>query len=378
MTSSTSPAPWPAKPLVCVLFGGVSTEHLVSCRSAANLLSGLRTAGFPVVPVAITRDGRFVRYDGPDDAILSGAWETDPGRWFRAEFPAGGIAGLSPGDFLAAVCGRMPDVVFPAVHGINCEDGALQGFLELTGLPYVGSGVLASAAGMDKLCTRKLLRTARIPQCRHLAVRRDAIRTDPEGESDRIAARLGFPCFLKPSNGGSSVGTRKVDDRASLPEALRDVAEYDREIVAEEYVNGREIEVAVLGNDRPKAAPPGEIVPSAAVAFYDYQAKYFLADGAAVEVPASLPPALAARVRRMAVRAYRALGCAGLARVDFFLERGTDRLLVNEINTLPGFTAISVYPKAFEAAGVPLPKLAARLVRLAYEDKAARQRRMAP
>jgi D-alanine-D-alanine ligase len=360
---------------VAVLFGGVSTEHLVSGRSAYNLLQALREAGFETVRIGITKGGRWVRYEGPDETIRDCTWEKGLVEYGYPALLHAGPLGMLPGDFLRAVAGCDVDVVFPAVHGINCEDGTLQGFLELTGIPYVGSGVLASAACMDKLYAKRLFREARLPQVPYTSATRAEIRRDAARTAKRVAEKVGLPCFLKPANGGSSVGTCKAADLPALEAALRDVAAYDRTVVVEAFVACREIECAVLGNDRPKAAVLGEVVTAAGVDYYDYEAKYFKAGDAQVLVPAPLPEDVAVRIRRLAVRAYKALGCAGLSRVDFFLDPRTGKVYLNEINTMPGFTAISVFPKAWAASGLPVDRLAARLVRLAVEEKKAKARK---
>lgn len=356
---------------IMVLFGGVSTEYIVSLRSAYNIIGGLRRAGYRLVRVGIAPNGDWLRFDGPDEDILTDDWQKSA-RAAAASSLAMPVR--SPRDFLVSLCGCLPDCIFPAVHGINCEDGALQGLLTLAGIPYVGCGILASAAGMDKLHAKTIFRQARIPQCRYTSARRDEIARQPESVADRVAAAVGYPCFLKPSNGGSSVGTCRAADRAELIAGLQEVCKYDRNVVIEEYVRAREIEVAILGNDRPRAAVVGEVATSEQVEYYDYQAKYFMSDGAAVIVPAQLDPATAARVRRLAVKAYKALGCAGLSRVDFFLTRDDNRLLINEINTLPGFTPISIFPQAFAMSGIPLDKLVSRLCRLAIEENKATAR----
>ncbi len=356
---------------VLVLFGGVSTEHLVSLRSAFNIISGLRRAGLTVLPVGIARNGDWLAYNGPDESIPDGSWE-QLAREQESHRPATPVR--SPRDFLTQFHGQAPDVVFPAVHGINCEDGTLQGLLELSGLPYVGCGVLASAAGMDKLHAKMIFRAARIPQCKYLAVTRAAIARNPEAVARKVAAKIGFPCFLKPSNGGSSVGTCRADDMASLASALAEVSTYDSTVIIEEFLVAREIEVAVMGNESPKAAVIGEVQTSESVQYYDYEAKYFKADGAEVLVPANLTPEMATRVRRLALKAYKALGCRGLSRVDFFLTRDGGHLYLNEVNTLPGFTPISIFPKAFAASGIELDALVKKLCQLAIAEKKSRAR----
>jgi D-alanine-D-alanine ligase len=362
---------------VLVLFGGVPTEYQISLRSAYNIIGGLRQAGYRLVRVGITPKGDWLRFDGSDEAILKDAWQDEANAAATAaEFASGAVRAVhSPRDFIISLCGCQPDCIFPAVHGINCEDGALQGFLTLTGIPYVGCGVLASAAGMDKLHAKMVFKYARIPQCRFTSASRAEISRNPAAAADRVAAAVGYPCFLKPSNGGSSVGTCKASDREALIAALKEVSTYDRNVLIEEFVRAREIEVAILGNEKPKAAVIGEVATSDKVDYYDYEAKYILADGAATIIPADLEANVAARVRRYAIKAYKALGCAGLSRVDFFLNRDDGRLMINEINTLPGFTPISIYPKAFAASGVPLDKLVKRLCQLAINEQQAASRR---
>ena len=359
---------------IMVLFGGVSTEHIVSLRSAFNIIGGLRKAGYRLVRVGITPGGDWLRFDGSDEDILNNNWQ-DAARAAADAAPADSLP-RSPREFITRICGCLPDCIFPAVHGINCEDGALQGLLTLAGIPYVGCGILASAAGMDKLHAKTIFKQARLPQCRYTSARRDEISRDAGAVADRVAAAVGFPCFLKPSNGGSSVGTCRAGDREELIRNLQEVSAYDRNVVVEEFVKAREIEVAILGNDKPRAAVVGEVATSDQVEYYDYEAKYFMSDGASVIVPALLEPALAARVRRLAIKAYKALGCAGLSRVDFFLTRDDGRLLINEINTLPGFTPISIFPQAFAASGLPLDRLVKKLCQLAideYRDSARRE-----
>lgn len=265
------------------------------------------------------------------------------------------------------------DVVFPIIHGTTGEDGALQGFLEMLGLPYVGAGVTASAVGMDKSLFKALLRDAGIPTPRAVVFHRatdDASGDLPRGAKEVRAAGLDLPLFVKPANGGSSVGVTKVKDWAALSDAIETAFRYDDRVLIEEGIDGRELECAVLGNDRPRASIPGEIVPGHE--FYDYDDKY-REDKAKLLIPAPVTPAIASEVRRLALEVFRLCGMSGMARVDFFLERGTDRVLVNELNTLPGFTAISMYPKLWEASGLPLPLLLDELIRLALERQGRRE-----
>jgi D-alanine-D-alanine ligase len=357
---------------VLVLFGGVSTEYAISLRSAYNIIGGLRAAGYRVVRVGITPQGDWLRFDGPDEAIAADTWQN------LAQAAADQAAVLpirSPRDFIVALCGCVPDCVFPAVHGINCEDGALQGLLRLSGLPTVGCGVLASAACMDKLHARQVFRAAHIPQCKATSATREQIRRNAASVAERAARKVGYPCFLKPSNGGSSVGTCRADNLEELVAALGQASQYDRVVLIEAFVQAREIEVSILGNDNPRIGAVGEVATTAAVAYYDYEAKYLRDDGAAIHVPAELDETTAARVRRYALKAYKAMGCTGMARVDFFIERGTGAVLLNEINTIPGFTPISIFPKAFAAAGLTLPALVRRLCQLAIREHQALSRR---
>lgn len=346
---------------VVVLYGGRSAEHEVSVQSARNVVEALGTAGVAVVPVRISREGawRRVTADGLDrEAAGEGA----------AEGPE--VLAVSGGEGRARLLRRTDaaveaegEVVFPVLHGTYGEDGTVQGLLEMLDVAYVGAGVLGSSVGMDKDVTKRLLRDAGLPGPR-FEVLRASDRSGARFAS--LAERLGSPVFVKPANLGSSVGVHKAGDEGSLLAALDDAFRYDRKVLVEEFIEGREIECAVLGNDEPQASVPGEIVPRHE--FYSYDAKYVDADGAALLAPAPIEPDVADRVRDLAVRAFRALCCEGMARVDFFL-RGRDELLVNEINTIPGFTRISMYPRLWEVSGVPSPTLVRRLVDLAIERR---------
>jgi D-alanine-D-alanine ligase len=355
---------------ILVLFGGVSPEYAVSLRSAYNIIQGLRTAGFNVVPVGITQSGEWLRHEGSDQAIVDDQWEA-----LAQNRKSRNLAQVfSPRSFIQSIAGCDPDCIFPAVHGVNCEDGALQGLLTLSGFPYVGSGVLASAACMDKVHARKIFRDAGIPQCAFTAATRSEIETEPQRIVQRVIQTVGFPCFLKPSNGGSSIGTCRVSDPETLGRALRTVSRYDRVVLIESFVKAREIEVSVLGNDQPDIGHIGEVKTNDSVDYYDYETKYLSDDGAQVIVPARLDELEKKMICDYAIRAYTSMGCAGLARVDFFIEQETHSILLNEINTLPGFTPISIYPKAFNSAGVSLPELVTRLCDLAIEAHAMTKR----
>ena len=355
---------------VAVVYGGRSGEHEVSLRSAAAVISHLDAQRYEVVPVAIDKEGRW--RTGPDSLDVLDRAQRDlapiPPHGFEVTLVAdptrGGLVPLDGGPPIPV------DVVFPVLHGTYGEDGTIQGLLELAGLPYVGAGVLASAVGMDKAAMKSIFRDAGIPVCRWLVAR---VGAEPvTAIARRVEAELGFPCFVKPANLGSSVGITKVKQPARLADALAEAGAYDAKVVIEAAVRGREFECAVLGNEEPEASVIGELVPSRE--FYDYADKY-VENGARVLIPGPLPDTTAAAMRAMAIRTFQAIDCAGLARVDFFLEQGTDRILVNEINTMPGFTAISMYPKLWEASGLPFSGLLDRLIALACDRHSARSRR---
>ncbi len=349
---------------VGVIFGGRSGEHDVSLLSAQSVLAALDPQRFEAVPFCITREGRWLL---PQDAAraLRGEPETAPG--VSLAVVPGAERRLVPtgnGAATPALLSRL-DVVFPVLHGPNGEDGTLQGFLELCGLPYVGAGVLGSALGMDKITQKDLLTRHGLPVTDYVAVLRHQWQQDPAGTATAVAARLGLPCFVKPANLGSSVGVTKASTDQDLVEGLAAAAALDRRLICERAVaNCREIECGILGNERPEASVLGEVLPRRE--FYDYKAKYG-ERGADLVVPAELPAEVAAEVRSMALAAFRVLDCAGMARVDFFVERGSHRVLVNEVNTIPGFTATSMYPRLWEASGVSYRCLLSRLIDLALE-----------
>lgn len=362
---------------VAVLFGGRSGEHEVSVVSAASVMAAMDRERFEVVPVGVSKSGRWLL---PDDlAALQAAGRVDDGMGTPlAVVPGGGAEALIPADAGSGRDGRGPgriDVVFPVLHGPNGEDGTVQGLLELARLPYVGSGVLGSATGMDKGAMKDIFGRRGLPQVDWLLLRRRDWLSARAETTARIEAELGYPCFVKPANLGSSVGISKARNRGELHDAMDLAAGYDRRLVVERAVDAREIECAVLGNDDPLASVPGEVIPSRE--FYDYEAKY-LDDRSRLLIPAPLPAETARRVQELAVRAFQALDCAGLGRVDFFLERETGRLLVNEINTLPGFTAVSMYPKLWEATGLGYADLVTRLVELALQRHRDKDFRPAP
>jgi D-alanine-D-alanine ligase len=364
---------------VGVLFGGRSGEHEISLRSALTVMSAMDPARYDVVPIGIGRDGRWhLEHDAlrllgqraPRLAALEGGGPPvtllpHPDSRALVSVPeSNSTAVATPSG--AAMPGPL-DVVFPVLHGTYGEDGTVQGLLELAGIPYVGAGVLGSAVGMDKDTQKRLLRDARLPIVRYFALAR-AEHDDNPALASRLARKLGYPVFIKPNALGSSIGVHKVKRPGELANALKDAFQYDRKVLLEASCAGRELECAVLGNERPEASIPGEVVVAHGHEFYSYDSKYVDPDGADIKIPADLPARVASRVRTLAVAAFKALSLRGMARVDFFASRDLRRILINELNTIPGFTAISMYPKLWEASGLPLPKLIDRLIQLALDD----------
>jgi D-alanine-D-alanine ligase len=352
---------------VAVLFGGRSGEHDVSLMSARGVLDSIDRDRYEVVPIAITRSGRWLPPAGAA-ALLAGAPAPEPdgvpsGTALVADPSARALLTYGPDGAPAEPLLQRFDVVFPVLHGPYGEDGTVQGFLELANIPYVGAGVLGSALGMDKGKMKEVLRYHGLPVPDWVAFRRWQWGQEREAVL-RAASGFGFPCFVKPANLGSSVGISKAHTPDELPAAIAEAFRHDEKILVEPFVDGREIEVAVLGNHHPRASVPGEIVPCNE--FYDYRAKYL--DGRSeLHIPAPISAAQAQRCRDLAVAAFLALECSGLARVDFFLHRHSGEVLLNEINTLPGFTPISMYPKLWEASGVSYSQLIDRLLQLAVE-----------
>lgn len=335
-----------------VLFGGRSGEHEVSLASAASVMKTMEGERYEVVPIGITREGRFVLSGDPLETLRAGARE-----------------GVGIGE--AAKLISTLDVVFPVLHGPYGEDGTIQGFLELLSVPYVGAGVLASALGMDKAAMKQAFQACGLPVVEHLVLSRRDWEKKREELIAHVECVLGYPCFIKPANLGSSVGVSKAKDRDGLVHAMTLAAQHDRKLLAERALDCREVEVGVLGNDGPIASVPGEVVPKRE--WYDYEAKYRIGMSE-VLIPAPLSREQAEAFRHLAVEAFKAIDCAGMARVDFFLDRGTGRIVVNEINTIPGFTATSVYPKLWEASGLHYSRLIGRLIELALERHAEKTR----
>jgi D-alanine-D-alanine ligase len=356
---------------IALLFGGTSVEHEVSVVSARGVAAALDPARFDVLPVGITTEGRWLppsasrkvldsRASRVEDAASGARLLVDPGVGLMTLEPAGRPEPLAV------------DAVFSVVHGWGGEDGRFQGLLEVAGIPLVGPGVLGSAVGMDKQVAKALFQERDIPVGPWRALRRERWQARGKAAESEIVQALGLPLFVKPANGGSSVGINKVREAGSLSDALAIAFEHDAKAVIERALDAREIECAVLGNDRPEVSVCGEIVPSRE--FYDYESKY--EDGTSeLIIPAAIPAATGERIRALALAAFEALDLAGMARVDFFVDRGTGEPFLNEVNTLPGFTPISMYPKLWEASGLSYPDLLARLIDLAVERFESERRR---
>ncbi len=354
---------------VGVLFGGRSTEHEVSVISAESIINALDPEHYQVIPLYIDKAGRWLLGDSIPRLIRDEAagkyvyLPPDPTK--RALVPVS-VDGVPPPSSIPPL-----DVVFPVFHGLNGEDGTIQGVLELANVPYVGAGVLASALGLDKIHMKRAFTAAGLPVVDYLPISRSRFEKDPEAFMDQVEQKLGFPCFTKFANSGSSVGTSKAHNRNALRAGLQLAASFDRKLLVERGLDARELEVSVLGNDEAEASVVGEVVP--AREFYDYEAKY-MDEGSQLLIPAPIPERISEAARAMAVRAFQAVDAAGMARVDFFLERKTEKLYMNEVNTIPGFTRISMYPKLWEASGLSFPKLVDRLIELALERFRDKQR----
>lgn len=351
-----------AKLSLAVIFGGVSSEHEVSRMSVTSILENLSNERYEVHMVGITKEGRWLLYTGPVEDILSGAWEQGPvtPAFLSPDPSVHGLVALRNGKAETI----HVDVIFPALHGKNGEDGTIQGLFQLSGIPYVGCDTESSAICMDKAVTHSLLSSADIEQAHYLWFYADRFDAAPDTIKNKIQARLDFPVFVKPSSAGSSVGVSKVERFEDLDQAIRKAAREDKKVVVEEGITGQEVEVAVLGNRDCDASIVGEIGASAQ--FYDYDDKY-INGTSQLYIPARIPQEVSEKIRQTAVRAYRLLGCSGLARVDFFVTAGDNRVILNEINTLPGFTSISMYPKLWMAMGLSYGELLDKLIELALQ-----------
>ena len=388
---------------VGVLFGGRSGEHEISLLSAASVLNAIDTSKYDVVPIGITKDGLWVTA-GHAEALLQGKQQPralragDPQATSSAAVLAQGSAIVippvpartSPASMVPFQTGAAEmsrrwtdhsiqvDLIFPVLHGTFGEDGTIQGLLELADIAYVGAGVLGSACGMDKHIMKELFRAAGLPLVKHVTILRSDWETSPAKAQRLIESKLKYPVFVKPANLGSSVGISKVRNRAELAPAMKEAARYDRKLVIEQGVGGkqrkaREIECSVLGNDKPAASIAGEIVPS--TEFYDYDAKY-LDEGSQLIIPAKLTKTQSKQVQELAIKAFQAVDCSGLARVDFLMDPTSKKFYVNEINTMPGFTAISMYPKLWGASGLPYPELIDKLIQLGIERHNEKKRNL--
>lgn len=335
---------------VAILFGGQSTEHEVSRVSATSVLSHINSEKYNISPIGITKEGKWFLYKGEYKNIASGAWETDEAN----KVPNG----------LDLLINKEVEVVFPVLHGMYGEDGTIQGLCKLMNIPCVGPSVMSSAVCMDKIYTKYLLEHGNIKQASYVVVTTFDYNNNPEYFIEEIAKKLGFPCFVKPANSGSSVGITKAHDKEELIKGLEIALKHDRKVLVEKGLNAREIEVSVLGNDDPKASIPGEIIP--AKEFYDYEAKY-QSEASKLLIPAALSSEKLEVIRELAVKIYKKLDCSGMARVDFLVDKDTEEVYLNEVNTIPGFTSISMYPKMWEATGLPYPTLIDELIELAIE-----------
>jgi D-alanine-D-alanine ligase len=363
-----------------VIYGGRSGEHEVSVRSARTVIEAVDPEKYEVIPVAITKEGRWL---SPAESV---ALLPESAQRTLSNYAGGGSDGStalvvdpSRGGLLrqdgAGAGDQRLDVVFPVLHGTYGEDGTIQGLLEMAGIPYVGCGVLASSTGMDKVTMKTLFRHAGLPVCKYDWFLRCDWEGKPSEVRERIEREIGYPCFVKPSNLGSSVGVSRADDGESLVRAVNLAARYDRRIIVEEGLDAREIECAVIGNDEPEASLPGEyVVHDEQAKFLDYTEKYSSTGRVEFVVPAPTPKRLARRIQELAVRAFKAVDGAGFARVDFFLRRDNNKLLVNELNTIPGLTDVSGFPQMWEASGVPFTQVIDRLVALAFERHAEKAR----
>ncbi len=362
---------------VGLIFGGKSGEHEVSLASAQSVARALDKNKYEVVLIGVTKDGRWIT--GGNALKQLAAISPTPLLAPESESATGAVsAPISSAELVPAASNASSplatiDVAFPLVHGPFGEDGTIQGLLELADIPYVGAGVAASAVGMDKALMKAVFRAHNLPVLEWLVVLRRVWETHADETIYRVESVLGYPCFVKPANLGSSVGVSKAQNRDQLIAALKTAAQYDRKLIVERAAqNAREIECSVLGNDDPIASIPGEVIPKRE--FYDYAAKYASESGTALIVPADLPSEIARQVQEIAVRAFTAIDACGMARVDFFLERGANKLLLNEINTIPGFTSVSMYPRMWEQSGISYGDLIDRLIQLALERHADKRK----
>jgi D-alanine-D-alanine ligase len=348
---------------VAVVFGGKSGEHEVSLMSATNVINAMDKTKYNIHTIGITKQGKWMLYQGPVEKLQDGSWEQEASKLDNHE-----LVNLLLSPMLDDKPNGKIDAIFPVLHGPNGEDGTIQGFFEMLDIPYVGCGVIGSALGMDKVISKQLFMDAGLNVANYDLSYKHEINDKLQDVIQRIENKFQYPVFVKPVNMGSSVGITKAHDRNELEKGLQEAAKYDRKILVEEFVNGREIECAVLGNNFPEASGAGEIIPSKE--FYDYEAKYFDDGKSTLVIPAKLTKEEDASIREAALKAFKALDCCGLSRVDFFLEKTTGKVYINEINTIPGFTKISMYPKLWDTAGLSYSKLIDKLIELALERHA--------
>lgn len=353
---------------VGLLFGGKSGEHEVSLTSAQNVIAALNPTKYDIVPIGISKTGRWLTNPNVLAQLKAAAALppklAGPPEPTAIETSQNLVTFLDSSLMSTASHGQPLDVIFPVLHGPLGEDGTVQGFLELADIPYVGCGVTGSAVAMDKAVAKDIFQTHGIPIVPHRVILRRTWQKEPEAIIQQLEQHLPYPMFAKPANLGSSVGITKAKNRTELAASLNEAARYDRKIVVEQGVNAREIEVSILGNDAPQASIPGEVIPSRD--FYSYAAKY-IDDSSELLIPAPLTAAQTDQIQTIAIAAFQALDCAGLARVDFLMDKETDEIFLNEINTMPGFTAISMYPKLWAATGLSYPELVDKLIELAFE-----------
>lgn len=347
---------------ICIIFGGRSAEHEVSCNSAYSVMNAIDKSKYELVSMGITRSGEWLLYDGPAEKIPDGSWE----EYAREKLAA------DPGKYGVSIVGTggrslrdIADFALPVVHGTYCEDGKLQGLLEMADIPYGGCGVTASAAAMDKIIAKQIFERAGLPVTPYAYVTADEFSDDPEAAAEKIEGVLDYPVYIKPANCGSSVGISKATDRASLLDSLRLASRHDRRILCEKSVDCREVETGVIGNNEVKVSVPGEIV--ATDGFYDYKSKYVDDGKPKMKIPADLPAETISTLQDYAARAYTAIDGAGFARCDFFIDKNSGDIYVNEINTIPGFTQFSMFPLLWEAAGSPYSETIERIIELGYE-----------
>jgi D-alanine-D-alanine ligase len=360
---------------VGVVFGGRSGEHEISLRSARSVIEALDQKKYEVIPIAISKEGKWLSPGESARLLPQEVRELLPEKLTRGASEDVAILGDPTQSGLISLAGKRQgiltqalDVIFPVLHGTYGEDGTLQGLLEMASIAYVGCGVLASSCGMDKVTMKALFRDAGLPICRYLWFTRNEWEREPESVVRRVSREIKFPCFVKPANLGSSVGVSKAQDKKSLVKAIELAARYDRKIIVEEGLDAREIECAVMGNDEAEASLPGEyIVHEPSAAFLDYTEKYSSTGHVDFVVPAPLTKTMTARLQKMATRAFKSVDGSGLARVDFFLRRDTKELVINELNTLPGLTDVSGFPKMWAASGKPFPQVIDQLIQLALE-----------